>query len=90
MRRKLFGGFSSLRTILYPFGEITLALSAVIITAFVLVFSLLSAVLLYVSFFLGWIVVGYLLSDVKGNCISDSNNPSKGYETGKYRLAEDR
>jgi len=65
VRRKLFGGFSSVRTILYPFGEITLALSAVIITAFVLVFSMLSAVLLYVSFFLGWIVIGYLLSDVK-------------------------
>ncbi len=65
MRRKLFGGFSSLRTILYPFGEITLALSAVIITAFVLVFSMLSASLLFVSFFLVWIVVGYLLSDVK-------------------------
>ena len=65
MRRKLFGGFSSLRTILYPFGEIALAFSAVIITAFVLVFSMLSASLLYVAFFLGWIVVGYLLSDVK-------------------------
>jgi amino acid transporter len=65
VRRKLFGGFSSLRTVLYPFGEIALAFSAVIITLFVLVFSMLSAVLLYVSFFLGWIVVGYLLSDVK-------------------------
>lgn|GEM_PF-92463 len=65
VRRKLFGGFSSLRTILYPFGEIALALSSVVLTAFVLVFSLLSAVLLYVSFFLGWIVVGYLLSDIK-------------------------
>jgi amino acid transporter len=65
VRRKLFGGFSSLRTILYPFGEIALALSAVIITSFVLVFSMISAALLYVSFFLGWIVVGYLLSDIK-------------------------
>jgi amino acid transporter len=65
IRRKLFGGFSSLRTIFYPFGEIALAFSAVIITALVLVFSMLSASLLFVAFFLGWIVVGYLLSDVK-------------------------
>lgn len=65
VRRKLFGGSSSLRTLLYPFGEISLALSALIITSLVLVFSMLSAALLYVSFFLGWIVVGYLLSDVK-------------------------
>jgi amino acid transporter/CBS domain-containing protein len=65
MRRKLFGGFSSRRTVLYPLGEIALASSAVVITALVLVFSMLSASLLFVAFFLGWIVVGYLLSDVK-------------------------
>jgi amino acid transporter/CBS domain-containing protein len=65
VKKKLIGGFSSLRPMLSPFGEITLALTAVIITSFVLVFSMLSAALLYVSFFLAWIVVGYLLSDVK-------------------------
>jgi len=64
-RKKLFGGFSSLRRIIYPFGEIALAFSAVIITALVLVLSMLSASLLYVALFLTWIVVGYLLSDVK-------------------------
>jgi CBS domain-containing protein len=64
-RKKLFGGFSSLRRILYPFGEIVLAFFAVMITALVLILSMLSASLLYVAFFLAWIVVGYLLSDVK-------------------------
>ncbi|MDG6907922.1 MAG: amino acid permease [Nitrososphaerota archaeon] len=64
-RRKLFGGVRSLKTILYPFGEIALAISAVVITALDLVFSMFAAALFYVTFFLGWIVVGYLLSDVK-------------------------
>ena len=78
IRRKLFGGFSSLRTIFYPFGEIALAVSAVIITALVLVFSMLSASLLYVAFFLGWIVVGYLLSDVKEIAFQVPNPRAKG------------
>jgi amino acid transporter/predicted transcriptional regulator len=87
MRRKLFGGFSSIRTVLSPFGEITLAFSAVIITALVLVFSMLSASLLFVAFFLGWIVVGYLLSDVKEIAFQVPNprarsnkSPSSGWQ----------
>ena len=78
IRRKLFGGFSSIRTILYPFGEIALAFSAVIITSLVLVFSMLSASLLFVAFFLGWIVVGYLLSDVKEIAFQVPNPRTRG------------
>jgi predicted transcriptional regulator len=78
IRRKLFGGFSSIRTVLYPFGEIALAFSAVIITALVLVFSMLSASLLFVAFFLGWIVVGYLLSDVKEIAFQVPNPRTRG------------
>ncbi len=78
IRRKLFGGFSSIHTVLYPFGEIALAFSAVIITALVLVFSMLSASLLFVAFFLGWIVVGYLLSDVKEIAFQVPNPRARG------------
>ena len=78
MRRKLFGGFSSVRIVLYPFGEIALAFSAVIITGLVLVFSMLSASLLFVAFFLGWIVLGYLLSDVKEIAFQVPNPRTRG------------
>ena len=78
IRRKLFGGFSSIHKVLYPFGEIALAFSAVIITALVLVFSMLSASLLFVAFFLGWIVVGYLLSDVKEIAFQVPNPRARG------------
>jgi CBS domain-containing protein len=81
MRRKLFGGISSIRTILYPFGETALAISAVTITSLVLVLSMLSAATLYVAFFLGWIVVGYLLSDVKEIAFKDPITRAKGIKS---------
>ena len=77
-RKKLFGGMSSLKTVFYPFGEIALAISAVIITALDLVLSMLSTALFYVTLFLGWIVVGYLLSDIKEIVFKAPANRARG------------
>jgi amino acid transporter len=65
VRRKLFGGMTSLRMIPHHYGELVLAVSATVMTALVLVFSMLSSALTYVTIFLAWIVIGYILIDVK-------------------------
>jgi len=65
VRRKLFGGVSSFRKSLYAYGELALAISSAVMTLLVLIFSMLSSALTYVTLFLAWIVIGYILIDVK-------------------------
>jgi amino acid transporter/CBS domain-containing protein len=64
-KRKLFGGIRSLKMTLAPFAEIILAAAAVAISSLDLIFSMLSTALIFVTMFLGWIVVGYLVADVR-------------------------
>jgi amino acid transporter/CBS domain-containing protein len=61
----IYGGLQSLGSSLSGYGELTLASVAIAVTVFDLLFSMLSTALIYVTFFLGWIVIGYLLADVK-------------------------
>jgi amino acid transporter len=65
IRRKLFGGLTTLNTRIHGYGEFSLAVSTAVVTALVLLFSMLSSGLVYVTLFLGWIVLGYILIDVK-------------------------
>jgi len=65
VRRKLFGGVHSFRNSVYNYGEVALAISAAVMTSIVLIFSMLSSALTYVTLFLAWIVIGYILIDVK-------------------------
>jgi len=65
LRRKLFGGIDSMNAKLRNFAELALAVAAVVMTSLVQIFSMLSSSLVYVTLFLGWIVIGYILIDVR-------------------------
>jgi hypothetical protein len=65
IRRKLSGGVSTLKMALSNYGEVALAVSAAVITTIVLILSMYASSLTYVTIFLVWIVVGYILIDVK-------------------------
>ncbi len=65
VKRKMFNGISSLRSVFSVYGEITIAVAAVVVTGGDMILSMYSTALYYTTFFLVWIVIGYLVTDIR-------------------------